>query len=580
MGARPGVWRRLAARALQLAQFVAGFLLIGWGSCAIYFSPLPSAALRLGLAVSFAAFGAWALFRTRRTRVRWAFAGVYVALIVAWSFIQPSHDRDWRSDVAVMPRAFIDGDRVRITGVRDFDYRTRDDFTMRYEEREVSLSHLTGVDFFISYWMPGPVGHTFLSFIFDDGPPLNISIETRPEAHEGYSPLASMFKQYELIYVVGEERDIVGVRTNFRDEDVYLFRLRVPAAAARELFLVYLERINQLAERPEFYHLLSNSCTVNIVRYANKVGRSGPVDLRHYLNGWIDRYFYDARLLDATMPFEEFRRQSRIDHAIPAADSASTFSQRIRAKMPGMGNQSVARAGGSAPTPDTAATLVAHHWELTSATDATGTPIAALPASPDRPLGLEFADGRIAVTGSCNRMSTGYQLLDSSRLQLGQLLSTMMGCPPALAAADAALGKLLQGTLLVSLDGNAGAPQLRLTAADGSALVLAGTATPATRFGGPGVRAFLEVSTDPCDAPDSSSGRCLRVRDIQFDEQGLRVGAPGEWRALPEGIEGYRPVAGEQHVVRVTRYGQAAHDDNGPGVHFVFDMIVETRTGQ
>ena len=165
-----------------------------------------------------------------------------------------------------MPRATIDGDRVRITGVRNFDYRSRDDFTVRYKEREVSLSHLTALDFFISYWMPGPVGHTFVSFIFDNAPPLNISIETRPEVHEGFDPLASLFKKYELIYVVGEERDIVGVRTNYRDEDVYLYRLRIPAENARRLFQVYLERINELADRPEFYHLLSNSCTINIVQ--------------------------------------------------------------------------------------------------------------------------------------------------------------------------------------------------------------------------------------------------------------------------------------------------------------------------
>ena len=208
-------------------------MVLAWASLAIYFSPLPWAGLRIGLAVAFAAFGIWALWITRRPRMRWVFAGLYLVVLVGWSFIKPSHDREWRQDVAVMPRATIDGDRVRITGVRNFDYRSRDDFTVRYEEREVSLSHLTALDFFISYWMPGPVGHTFVSFIFDNAPPLNISIETRPEVHEGFDPLASLFKKYELIYVVGEERDIVGVRTNFRDEDVYFYRLRVSAATAR-----------------------------------------------------------------------------------------------------------------------------------------------------------------------------------------------------------------------------------------------------------------------------------------------------------------------------------------------------------
>ena len=207
---------------------------------------------------------------------------------------------------------------------------------MRYEEREVSLSHLTGLDFFISYWMPGPVGHTFVSFIFDNAPPLNISIETRPEVHEGFDPLASLFKQYELIYVVGEERDIVGVRTNFRNEDVYVYRLRVSAEAARRLLQVYLARINELADKPEFYHLLSNSCTINIIRYANLVGRTGAIDLRHYLNGWVDRYFYDTQLLNSQFPFAELRRRSRVDEAVKASEDIVEFSQHIRESVPGM----------------------------------------------------------------------------------------------------------------------------------------------------------------------------------------------------------------------------------------------------
>jgi hypothetical protein len=115
-----------------------------------------------------------------------------------------------------MPRAVIDGDRVRLIGVRNFDYRSRNDFTVRYEEREVQLSHLVALDFYVSYFMEGPVGHTYLSFIFDNAPPLTISIETRPEVGEGFAPVASMFKQFELIYVVGSERDLVGVRTNHR----------------------------------------------------------------------------------------------------------------------------------------------------------------------------------------------------------------------------------------------------------------------------------------------------------------------------------------------------------------------------
>src|SRR5690606_39569218 len=136
------------------------------------------------------------------------------------------------------------------------DYRSLDDFTVRYEEREVSLSHLTSVDLFLSYWQVGPVAHTFVSFNFDNALPVCISIETRPEEGEGFDPIASMFKQFELIYVVGEERDLVRVRTDHRGEEVFLYPLRTSREGARRLFLVYLDRINALAEQPELYHLL------------------------------------------------------------------------------------------------------------------------------------------------------------------------------------------------------------------------------------------------------------------------------------------------------------------------------------
>jgi hypothetical protein len=336
---RPGAVQRLLnapGRILRAVRAVVLALVLAWATLAIFYSPIPWTGLRIGLAAGFAAFGIWALWLTRRPRVRWAFAALYLVVVVAWSFVRPSHDREWRPEVAVMPRAFVEGDRVRITGVRDFDYRSRDDFTVRHKERVVYLSDLVGLDFYISFWKPGPIGHTFLSFMFENAPPISVSIETRPEAHEGYDPLASMFRKYELIYVVGEERDLVGVRTNFRGEDVLVYRLRVPAAGARRLFEVYIERINQLADQAEFYHLLSNSCTVNIVRHANIAGRVGALDIRHILNGWIDRYFYNARLLVSELPFAELRRRSHVDPAVSAAEEPAEFARDIRATIPGM----------------------------------------------------------------------------------------------------------------------------------------------------------------------------------------------------------------------------------------------------
>jgi len=317
-------------------RFLFRALVIAWTTLAIYFSNLPWPELRLGLAVVFAAFAIWAFWLSRRRHMPIVAYVAVLGVIAWWLTISPSHDRNWRPEVAVMPRAFVDGDHVRLTGVRNFDYRSRNDFTVHYEKREIDLSHVTGLDFYLSYWSEGPVAHTFVSFDFDNAAPLSISIETRPEVGRGFEPIASMFKQFELIYVVGEERDLVGVRAIHRREAVFLYHLNASFGDARRLLTIYLARINELADRPEFYNLFTNSCTINIIRYVNAAGRKGGFDFRHLLNGFIDSYLYHSGRVDTTLPFDELRRRSLINEVAQAAGGAPEpeFSRRIRLSLP------------------------------------------------------------------------------------------------------------------------------------------------------------------------------------------------------------------------------------------------------
>jgi hypothetical protein len=185
------------------------------------------------------------------------------------------------------------------------------------------------------------VSHTFLSFNFDNAPPVCISIETRPEVGRGFEPIPSLFKQFELIYLVGDERDLVGMRANIRGEEVYLYHIRTTPDRARKLFRIYLDRINELANRPEFYNLLTNSCTINIVRYLRMAGKPWRFDFRYILNGFVDSYLYSLGLLDTALPFAELRSRSRINDAAQAADNSPDFSQRIRAAVPPRQNPAV-----------------------------------------------------------------------------------------------------------------------------------------------------------------------------------------------------------------------------------------------
>lgn len=226
---------------------------------------------------------------------------------------------------------------------------------------------------------------------------------------------------------------------------------------------------------------------------------------------------------------------------------------------------------------DLATTLPANHWKLVTAVDGSGQSLARFFPNPDQPLGIDFAEGGAHVTGGCNRISASYQVTAPDQVQFGPGRSTMMACPPPLGDADKAMAMFLTGTLQARLTDEAGTPLLTLAMLDGTTLTLKGSPTAETRFGGPGARAFLDVSTEPCPAP-ATSPPCLMVRDRSFDEQGLESGAPGEWRALPEGIEGYTPTAGQEQVVRVKRFEVADAAGGAAGTHYVFDMVVRSST--
>ena len=305
-----------------------------WSTLAVYYLAAPSSGINLLAASALGLAGLWAIF-SGRVLFRWLLAIMMLCVVAWWAWQRPSNDRPWRPEVAVTPRAIIDGDRIRLIGMRDFDYVTANDFSARYIEREVRLSELESVDYFISYWTspPGAVAHTFVSFNFAAGDPISISIETRPEVGESFDPVGSMFKKFELIYIVGTERDLIGVRGNHRGESIYGYRIRASPDASRRLFQIYLERINELAQTPEFYHLLSNNCTLNIFRYANRAGREGGFEIRHLLNGWSDRYLYRAGLLETSMPFTDLRRRAHLNDAVRHADDSDDFSTLIRAGM-------------------------------------------------------------------------------------------------------------------------------------------------------------------------------------------------------------------------------------------------------
>lgn len=272
---------------------------------------------------------------------RWRSFGAFVALfavvLAAWTRIEPSNDRDWQTDNAVLAYATIDGDRVALHNIRNFDYRSATDFTPAYYDRSFDLQQLESVDLFAVYWMGPAVAHIFLSFGFTDGSHVAISIEARKERGQGYSSLQGFFRQYTLYYAVGDERDLVRLRTNYRHdppEQVYLYRLRGSAPAAQRLFLAYLQRINALREHPQWYNTLTSNCTNSIWFLVRLLPGHVQYSWKVLVSGYLPEYLYEQGRLDTSVPFEELRRRALVNPLAQQADGAADFSQQIRRELP------------------------------------------------------------------------------------------------------------------------------------------------------------------------------------------------------------------------------------------------------
>ena len=313
--------------------------LLGWMALAIYFdfSPLGPPGLRaaLGVLVLVGAVVALLLVRPRR----WALAGILGAFIVvlgAWLAIPPSNERDWQPDVKTPAFADIQGDRVVVHNVRNAEYRTETDYTVRLEDRRLDLSKLRSLDLFLVHWGSPVIAHTIMSWGFEGDQYLAISIETRKEKGEQYSALRGFFRQYELFFVVADERDVVRLRTNFRGEDVHVYRLDVAAADARFLLLRYLEEVNQLGKRPQWYNALTDNCTTAIQRLAGPGEHRSWWSWKLFLNGYLDELAYDIGAIDRSLPFSVLKAKSHVNARAKAANDDPRFSVKIREGLPRM----------------------------------------------------------------------------------------------------------------------------------------------------------------------------------------------------------------------------------------------------
>jgi Domain of unknown function (DUF4105) len=326
--------RRLMRSRLLFGPPIALAVMIAtaWGVGALYYADLLAPRVA---AVTFAAATvlAFALLPWRRALA--GFLVVFFLLVAWWLRIPASNDRAWQRDVAVTPRATVAGDRVTIHGVRNFEYATETEFVERWEDRTYDLGRLDAVDLIASYWAGRAIAHVFVSFGFGSDH-VAVSVETRKERHEQYSTISGLFKQYELVYVVADERDLVRLRTTVRqpNEDVHVYRLRGTREEMRRVFFTYVEAINQLHAHPRFYNTLTTNCTTAVLFNLRANPDRAAWTWKILLSGYAPQYAYDLGRLDTSLPFAELERRAHVNARAHAADRDPRFADRIRDGLP------------------------------------------------------------------------------------------------------------------------------------------------------------------------------------------------------------------------------------------------------
>ncbi|KQQ40206.1 hypothetical protein ASF61_05340 [Duganella sp. Leaf126] len=322
----------------RVAASVALGLASAWGALVLWFQPpFQLAALRvpaMGLWVALAAVTLFWWWRLQRARVLLPWAAAMMALLLWWGTLQPRHDRVWADDVARMVTGQVHGSVVTLDQVRNFDWRSDDDYTQRWERRSYDLDQLRSVDVALSYWMGPAIAHTLVSFGFADGRYLTFSIEIRKERGEQFDAIAGFFRRYETVLIAADERDILRVRTNVRGEDMYLYRLNMPQSTMRSLFLSYLDEGAQLKRTPRFYNTLTANCTTIVFEMARRIDTALPLDWRLLASGYLDRYLFDLGALAGPQQFAVLRQAAHITARAHAADRAPDYSAAIRRPAP------------------------------------------------------------------------------------------------------------------------------------------------------------------------------------------------------------------------------------------------------
>ena len=259
-----------------------------------------------------------------------------LALVYWWRHVRPSNHRDWIPEVSRQAQGSLVGNIMTVENVRNFIWHSPESFTEQWERRQYDLSKLASVDLALSYWSGPAIAHALVSFGFSDGQYLVFSVEIRRKVGDAFSELGGFFKMYELSIIAADERDILFVRSNIRQEDGYLYRVHMEPAAMQSLLLAYLDKANQLVHTPRFYHTITGNCTTLIFRMMDRIVPGLPLNWRLLASGYLPEYLYKVDALQGASSIAEYRLRGRYTERARAIVNPNDYSHVIREGVPGI----------------------------------------------------------------------------------------------------------------------------------------------------------------------------------------------------------------------------------------------------
>ncbi|WP_459618824.1 Lnb N-terminal periplasmic domain-containing protein [Bordetella sp. 2513F-2] len=323
----------------MLCGLMAATLVFGaWGAAALWFQLASRPAARIALVCGWLALAAATLaaLSAEYWPVPAAFALAAALLLAWWSRIRPSSQRDWIPEVSRQTHGEIQGQVVTLHNVRNFHWLSRTEFVPAWETRVYDLARLASLDMVLSQWGRPGIAHVMVSFGFEDGQQVVFSVEIRRKRGDKFSEIGAFFRMYELSVIAATETDSLRVRTNFRGEEGYLYRVHVPRETAASIFLAYVRSANRLVERPRFYNTVTANCTTIVYQMVDRIVPGLPLDYRILLSGHLPGYLYDLGVLNGADDVEAYRRGGRYTDRARACTDLGEFSRAIRVGVPGM----------------------------------------------------------------------------------------------------------------------------------------------------------------------------------------------------------------------------------------------------